>query len=113
MNSLRSFLALSLFTSFLSLSSVPARAAGAATLPSGDLNVVGTVMVDGERAESGRTIFSGATVETAEGALSTISLGRQGRVELSAESELKLIFTDSSLDGLLKSGSVRVSVPAG
>jgi ferric-dicitrate binding protein FerR (iron transport regulator) len=107
--------ALILLVSLLGLAPARALATDAAPriAPSGDLNVVGAVTVDGARAESGQTFFSGSTVENAEGAFSTVSLGKLGRVELAAESSLNLGFTEAGLSGVLTSGRVRVSVPAG
>lgn len=115
MNRPQRLFAFGLLVSLLSLAPARAHADGAAprSAPAGDLNVFGAVSVDGTRAESGQTFFSGSTIETAQGALSTVKLGRRGRVELAAESSLKLDFTEAGLSGALKAGSARVSVPAG
>ena len=106
---------LSLFVSLLSLSPnlVAANAATQPPAPSGDLNVVGVVTADGERVESGRTFFSGEAIETARDALSTVSMGKLGRVEVLAESAVVISLTEAGVNVALKAGRVHISAPAG
>lgn len=54
----------------------------------------GTVTVNGSPAIAGATILSGATVTTAKGSSAVVSLGKLGRVEVAAETTVKLVFTD-------------------
>jgi ferric-dicitrate binding protein FerR (iron transport regulator) len=82
--------------------------------PSGKLVVTGTVTVNGTSAISGATVFSDSTVTTAKGSSAVVSLGKLGRVEVHAESTMKLSFTDSSIMvSMLEAGRVRVSSSSG
>jgi len=80
---------------------------------SGELSVTGDVSVNSQKATSGGTIFSGSAIVTAKNSSAVVSLGKLGRVELSANTSLKLNFADGSIQGLLDSGRARVSTPAG
>ena len=80
---------------------------------SGELSVIGEVSVNGQKVTSGGTIFSGSAIVTAKDSSATASLGKLGRVELSANAGLKLSFVDKAIVGLLDSGRARVSTPAG
>ena len=55
----------------------------------------GSVTVDGSSADSGASILSGSTISTARGSSAVVSLGKLGRVELAAETTVRLMFTDS------------------
>ena len=82
--------------------------------PSGRLAVQGTVTVNGTSAISGATVFSDSTVTTAQNSSAVVSLGKLGRVEVHAESTMKLSFTDSSIMvSMLEAGRVRVSSSSG
>ncbi|MGA9998375.1 MAG: FecR domain-containing protein [Pyrinomonadaceae bacterium] len=81
--------------------------------PSGELSVSGQVTVNGQNAISGATVFSDSTVTTAKGSSAVVSLGKLGRVELQPDSSLKLAFNETSINGMLDAGRVRVSTPAG
>jgi len=80
---------------------------------SGELSVIGEVSVNGQKVTSGGTIFSGSAIVTAKDSSATVSLGKLGRIELSANTSLKLSFVDNAIVGLLDSGRARVSTPAG
>lgn len=80
---------------------------------SGELSVIGDVSVNGQKATSGGTIFSGSVIVTAKNGSAVVSLGKLGRIELSANTSLRLNFADGSIQGLLDSGRARVSTPAG
>ena len=80
---------------------------------SGELSASGQVTVNGQSAISGATVFTDSTIQTAQNSVATISLGKNGRVELLPGTTLKLSFNESGLTGMLESGRVRVSVPAG
>jgi ferric-dicitrate binding protein FerR (iron transport regulator) len=73
----------------------------------------GRVAIDGAPAVSGQTLFSGSLITTAEGSLLTLGLGNLARLELSAETSLKLDFSAPSVSGLLSSGQARLSIPPG
>lgn len=79
----------------------------------GVLSVSGHVLVDGTPGLSGQTCFSGSTFVVAERSRSTLTLRNRGSVELSAETTLKLDFSDESATGALDGGRLRVFVPAG
>jgi ferric-dicitrate binding protein FerR (iron transport regulator) len=80
---------------------------------SGELSVIGSVTVNGQMATSGGTIFSDSVIVTAKDSSATVSLGKLGRIELLANTSIKLSFTDNSIMGLLDSGRARVSTPVG
>jgi len=80
---------------------------------SGELSVSGDVTVNGQKVITGGTIFSDSVVATAKDSTATVSLGKLGRIELLANTSVRLTFADNSIMGLLDSGSARVSTPAG
>lgn len=81
--------------------------------PAGQVTPAGEVTIDGVQALSGQTFFSGSTLATATNSFSFITLNNSGRVEMSAETRLRLDFSDSDMTGALAAGRVRVSAPAG
>jgi len=83
------------------------------TGPSGELSVSGQVTVNGQNAISGATVFTDSTVVTAQNSSAVVSLGKLGRVELLPGSTMRLSFNENSVSGMLESGRVRVSTPAG
>ncbi len=80
---------------------------------SGELSVFGDVTVNGQKVITGGTIFSDSVIATAKDSNATVSLGKLGRVELLANTSVRLTFADNSIMGLLDSGRARVSTPAG
>jgi ferric-dicitrate binding protein FerR (iron transport regulator) len=97
----------------LNLSAVAAYASPGASAHAGEITVVGGATVDGSPAVSGQTIFSGSVFDTERNSLSTISLGNLGRVELAADTSLKLDFSGARVAGSLDAGRVRVFIPEG
>jgi hypothetical protein len=79
----------------------------------GEITVTGQVTVNGQPAVSNSTLLSGAVIVTAAGSSAVVSLGKLGRVEILADSNLTLRFTDNSIVGVLSSGKARVSNSAG
>lgn len=83
----------------------------------GEITVTGTavagekpfVMVNGERAFSGRTFFSNGTITTTESSSASINFGRIGRINLGPNSKLTLNVTDSSITGTLSNGNIQVA----
>ena len=67
------------------------------------------VMVNGDRAFSGRSFFSDGTIATTETTSATINLGKAGRIEVGPASVLTLSFSGETISGTLTSGTVRVS----
>lgn len=105
-------IALCLAVAILSMYSMVALAAPQQG-PSGDLSVVGEVSVNGASAISGATVFSDSTITTAQNSSAVVSLGKLGRVEVLANSILKLSFTEAGVTGSLDAGRVRFSTPSG
>jgi hypothetical protein len=66
------------------------------------------VTVNGEVAQSGRSIFSDSTITTADNGTATINLGKVGKIELAPNSSLIVNFDQNSITGNLSSGSVTV-----
>jgi len=67
------------------------------------------VLVNGDRALSGRTLFSNDTVVTTETTSASVRLGKVGRVDISAGSTVTLSFTDDRIDATLTAGNIFVS----
>lgn len=67
-----------------------------------------SVLLDGENALSGRTVFSGSVITTSETAAATVKLGKLGYLTLSPNSVLNLNFDDKSISGTLSAGDVQV-----
>ncbi|MDQ2936490.1 MAG: hypothetical protein M3R67_03180 [Acidobacteriota bacterium] len=97
----------------LSVYSMVVLASPGAKAPSGELSVSGTVMVNGENALSGGTVFSDSVITTADKSAATVNLSKLGRVELAPNSSSRLSFTEKSLMGLLDDGTAHVSTLAG
>jgi len=97
----------------LSVYSMVALASPGAKAPSGELSIAGSVTVNGETAVTGGTVFSESVITTAEKSNATVNLSKLGRVELSQSSNMKLSFTDKSIQGLLDNGSARISTLPG
>jgi ferric-dicitrate binding protein FerR (iron transport regulator) len=76
---------------------------------SGELSIKGNVTVNGQAAVSGTTIFTDSVITTGDNSSATVNLGKLGRVELLANSSLKINFNDSGISGTLSMGRVRIS----
>jgi ferric-dicitrate binding protein FerR (iron transport regulator) len=87
--------------------------AGAGAKASGELSVSGQVTVNGQKMVSGGTVFTESTISTAPQSSASVSIPKVGRVELSANSNLRLSFTDNSISAMLETGSAQVSTVAG
>lgn len=79
----------------------------------GEVTVTGQVTVNGQTAVSNSTVISGSTIVTGANSSAVVSLGKAGRVELSADTNLTLKFSDNSITGVLSQGMARVSNAAG
>lgn len=79
----------------------------------GEITVTGQVTVNGQNTVSNSTLVSGSTVATGADSSAIISLGKAGRIEISADSNLTIKFSDTSIVGILNSGKARVSNSAG
>ena len=84
-----------------------------AKAPSGELSIVGQVTLNGETVVYGGTVFSDSVITTAEKSTATVNFSKLGRVELSPSSDLKLSFSEKSIEGLLENGTARISTLAG
>jgi hypothetical protein len=80
---------------------------------SGVITVSGQVTVNGQPAVSDSTILSGAVITTGDGSSATISMGKVGRIEVGANSNVTLQFTDASIIAMLSEGNARVANGAG
>jgi hypothetical protein len=79
----------------------------------GVISVIGQVTVNGQPAVTNSTVISGSTITTGANSSAIINLGKIGRVELAADSNITLKFTDNSIVGILSSGKARVSNTSG
>jgi hypothetical protein len=79
----------------------------------GEITVTGQVTVNGQPAVSNSTLLSGAVIGTGAASSAVVSLGKLGRVEVLADSNLTLSFTDSSIVAILTAGQARLSNSAG
>lgn len=83
-----------------------------ASLVSGQLVASGVVTIDGENVISG-TVFSDSLIVTEDNSSATLNLSKLGRVELVANSALRLSFTETNFSGFLDSGSAQISTLPG
>ena len=74
-----------------------------------EISVTGQVTVNGQPAISNSTIVSGSAIVTGANSSAVISLGKTGRVEVLADSNLVLNFSASGIVGILSSGKARIS----
>jgi ferric-dicitrate binding protein FerR (iron transport regulator) len=73
----------------------------------------GIVTINGTRATSGQTVFSGSSITTEMQSESLINLDNQARLKLNEATALTLAFSRFGLTGSLSDGQVNTSVPAG
>lgn len=66
------------------------------------------VKVNGEVAQSGRSIFTSSTIATPQNASAVINLGKIGKIELAPNTILALSFNDKNISGDLLAGRVTV-----
>lgn len=69
---------------------------------------VSFIKVNGENAQSGRSIFSSSTIVTPENAGAIINLGKLGKIELAPNTNLALSFNEKDISGNLTTGRVTV-----
>ncbi|MEP7213279.1 MAG: hypothetical protein ABI791_09405 [Acidobacteriota bacterium] len=75
----------------------------------GELTVAGNgVLVNGESAQSGRSIFSSSTVTTPESAGAVVGFGKLGQIEIAPNSSVSLSFDEKGINGNLTSGKITV-----
>ena len=79
----------------------------------GEITVSGQVTVNGQAVVSSSTIMSGATIATGDSSSATVNLGKTGRIEISANSNLTLRFTDNSIIAIVSDGKSKFSNSAG
>jgi len=66
------------------------------------------VKVNGEAAQSGRSIFSSSTIATPDNANAIINLGKIGKIELAPNTTLALSFNEKGISGDLLAGQVTI-----
>lgn len=71
-------------------------------------NETSYVKVNGEAAQTGRSIFSSSTVVTPDANGAVINLGKLGKIELAPATSLTLSFDDNGINGNLLAGRVTV-----
>ncbi len=108
----RKFIAVLVAVAVLSVYSMVVLAAPGAKA-SAELSVSGQVTVNGQKVISGGTLFTDSTISTADQSTASVSIGKLGRVELAPNSNLRISFTDSSINAMLETGSANVSTLAG
>jgi hypothetical protein len=79
----------------------------------GELASANRATINGSSAISGMTVFSHNRIRAAERGAAVVNLGKLGRLELGAETDLTLRFSAGNLGGELHSGRAVVSAPAG
>jgi hypothetical protein len=66
------------------------------------------VVVNGEAAKTGRSVFSASTITTPDNTNAIINLGKLGKVQLAPKTNLVLSFTEKGITGDLLSGKLTV-----
>ena len=66
------------------------------------------VIVNGETAKSGRSIFTSSVITTPENTSAVLNLGKIGQVKLAPNSSLAVNFSENGINGDLTSGQVTV-----
>lgn len=67
-----------------------------------------SVKVNGETAQSGRSIFTASTISTPENTSAIINLGKLGKLELAPNTTANISFTEKGINGDLLSGKITV-----
>jgi hypothetical protein len=78
-----------------------------------EISVTGQVTVNGQSVVSNSTFISGGTIVTGPNSTALVSMGKLGRIEVQADSNLVLNFSSTGIVGVLSSGKARVSNSAG
>ncbi|HEX9960347.1 MAG TPA: hypothetical protein VGB00_05415, partial [Pyrinomonadaceae bacterium] len=85
----------------------PDKLAGELTVSGKAVNgEIPVVTVNGEAAQSGRTIFSSSTITTSESSSAVINLGKIGKIELAPNTTISVSFNEKGLNGDLAAGKV-------
>ncbi len=113
---LRNVTAFCLMVAVFAATSLVASAAPEKNVSMGELIVSGSsadggepaVMLNGEKAFSGRTFFSSGTISTTESATATVKLGNLGSVQVAPNSVLGLSFGENAINGTLTAGQIKV-----
>jgi hypothetical protein len=113
---LRNITTLALMVAVFAATSLIASAAPENSVAMGELTVTGSsvdgeqpsVILNGEKAISGRTFFSSGTISTTESASATINLGKLGSVTIAPNSVLSLNFGNNAINGTITAGQVKV-----
>ena len=66
------------------------------------------VLVNGEMAQNGRSIFSSSTIATPADANAIINIAKLGKIELAPNTNLTISFDEKGINGDLTSGKVTV-----
>ncbi|HEX7315423.1 MAG TPA: hypothetical protein VF297_15985 [Pyrinomonadaceae bacterium] len=81
----------------------------AAAAPRGDLSARGRVLLNGDEAISGTTVFSSTNVRTERDSTAVIRLTDLGHVALYAETDFRLVYDAKQIAGALGAGRAEVS----
>lgn len=100
------------FIAFLTLMACPAWAQSSSKAK-GEVVSASQTKINGFSAISGMTVFSNNRIMTGRHGAAVINLGRLGRIELGAETDMTLRLSEASIGGELRSNRVVVSAPAG
>jgi len=84
------------------------RVVGELTVSGNSSNGTTFVQVNGEAAQSGRSIFSSSTIKTSENVGAIIDLGKAGKVSLEPNTIFVLTFNEKTISGDLSAGRVSV-----
>jgi len=85
----------------------PGKAAGELTVSGKNANGEAPfVLVNGETARSGRSVFSGSTISTSDSTGAVMNLGKLGKIELAPSTTLNLTFDDKGIFGELTAGKL-------
>lgn len=77
----------------------------AGTLTNGE---VPAVLVNGETAQNGRSIFSSSVITTPAGASAIINIAKLGKIELAPNTNINITFDETGISGDLVAGKVTV-----
>lgn len=66
------------------------------------------VLINGEAAKSGRSVFSSSTIVTPDDATAVVSFGKLGKIELAPKSTVTLSFDGKSINSELTAGQITV-----
>jgi hypothetical protein len=66
------------------------------------------VIVNGDRADTGRSVFSSSTITTLNGATAVVDLGKLGKISLTPNSTASLSFDEKGISGDLSAGKLTV-----